>query len=131
MEVCWRVGWRFAWVCVLRVGGGGGCISSSLATSTGPLRPGASWSVAAHQRVHVGEEVKFDVILEKTMHRRPISPLGIADYCVVLLGDKRIEVEPDWRGHFTFSHRFIDVRPGSEIIVETKLYRQKGRRDQM
>ncbi len=118
--------------CVSMMAAGGGCISASLATSTGPCKPGDTWSVAGRQRAHVGEEVAFDVILQKALGGdRALSPVGIADYCVALIGDERLEAEPDWRGHFTFSHRFTDVRPGDKVEVKATLYRQKGRRDHM
>jgi|GEM_PF-2382821 len=122
-----------ATACVASLLSASGCVTASLATSTGP-RTSGDWSVARRQRAHVGEEVQFDFVLHDPLHpfqEAPLSPLGIADYCVAIIGNERIETEPDMRGHFSFSHRFTDVRTGQTVLVEAAAYRLKGRRDYM
>ena len=63
-----------------------GCISGSLATSTGPNGPQA-WSAASQQDAHVGEEVRFSFILVNPMLDRPMDPYGYVDYCVTSVGE--------------------------------------------
>lgn len=108
----------------------GGCISASLASNTGPRPPGHLWSIAGRQRMHTGEEVQFDFVLQDWA-RRLVNPLGIADYCVVTIGDERIEVTPDLEGHFQFSHAFNRLNPGDKIKVTATAFRQRGGRDYM
>jgi hypothetical protein len=108
----------------------GGCISASLATSTGPRPPGHTWSVEGRQMVHVGEEVRFDFVLQD-WRKRFIDPTGVADYCVVTLEGERHEVGPDLMGHFQFSHLFDRVEPGRDVNVEAIAMRQRGHRDFM
>ena len=116
--------------------GAGGCISASLASTTGPLPPGGTWSTAPRQRVHLGETVRFDFLLVDWLSN-PIDPLGIADYCVVFIDGERIETEPDARGHFrfqyTFDHRHSPngLAAGDRLTVEATAYRQRARRDFM
>ncbi len=78
--------------------------------------------------VHVGEEVTFDFVLQDLQKRR-VDPTGIADYCVAMIGNERIEVEPDLYGHFQFSHSFATVRPGERVKVKAVAYQQRGGRD--
>jgi len=85
-----------------------------------------------------GGEYNYDLVFNFVLHdplhpfqEAPLSPLGIADYCVAIIGNERIETEPDMRGHFSFSHRFTDVRTGQTVLVEAAAYRLKGRRDYM
>jgi len=109
---------------------GGGCISASLATNTGPRPEGRLWSMARRQQVHVGETVRFDFVLQDGAGRF-MDPTGLADYCVVIIGQERIEVTPDIRGHFQFSYTFDQVQPGDTIDVTATALRQKGGRDFM
>lgn len=107
-----------------------GCISGSLASNTGPRPRGHLWSVAGQQMMHVGEEVQFDFVLQDWA-RRLVNPLGIAEYCVVDIGNERIEVTPDVEGHFRFSRAFDQVNPGDKIKVKATAFRQRGGRDYM
>ncbi len=108
----------------------GGCTVGSLASNTGPRPPGQSWSDARHQMVHVGETVRFDFVLVDHAGRF-VHPLGLADYCVMMIGPERKDAKPDLGGHFQFTHRFDDVPTGSEIEVRASAYRQHGGRDFM
>ena len=107
-----------------------GCISGSLASSTGPRPPGNHWSVARRQMAHVGEEVHFDFLLQDWQGRF-LPPQGLADYCAVTVGYERIEVAPDIHGRFRFSHRFTRVQPGDRVELTTTAFRQRGGRDWM
>ena len=69
-----------------------GCITGSLASDTGPSPPGTFWSDAARQMVHVGEQVRFDFVLQDALRRR-VLPMGLADYSVVFVDGKRIETQ--------------------------------------
>ncbi|MCH8139173.1 MAG: hypothetical protein IH926_09540, partial [Proteobacteria bacterium] len=55
--------------------------------------------------VHVGEEVRFDFVLHDA-RKRPLSPLGLVDYCVTYLDGERVEIDSTPDGHFSFSHKF-------------------------
>ncbi|MCP4248756.1 MAG: hypothetical protein GY778_17065 [bacterium] len=105
-----------------------GCIRGSLATSTGPNGPQA-WSADNHQQAHVGEPVQFSFILIGPYQRRPLDPLGLADYCLVDVCSQRLECEPDPGGRFRFEHVLADAKPGDEIEVTVTAYRQYGQRD--
>ncbi len=105
-----------------------GCVSASLATDSGPLPPGAKWSDADRQAVHVGEEVAFDFVLSDSRNQL-VSPTGLADYCATMVGAQRIEAEPDAYGHFAFRHRFDHVRDGDVIEVRSEAFQQFGSRD--
>ena len=107
---------------------GAGCIGGSLATSTGPRVRGL-WSVAAEQHAHVGEEVLFDFVLTRPMDRRPLDPVGIADYCVLQIGEARRIAKPDFDGHFRFSHTLTDQSAGSRIKAIATAYRAVGHQD--
>ena len=108
----------------------GGCISASLASSTGPRPPGWQWSMARRQQAHVGEKVRFDFVLKDWRGRR-VKPFGLANYCATTIGSRRIEAEPDIHGHFSFTHDFSSVRPGTTLKVTTTAYQQRGGRDFM
>ncbi len=102
----------------------------SLASNTGPRPPGRLWSDADHQMVHVGETVRFDFVLVDSA-RRFVHPLGLADYCVMTIGTKRMEAEPDLAGHFRLAHTFDSAAPGQDIEVQSRAFRQRGGRDFM
>jgi hypothetical protein len=107
---------------------GTGCIGGSLATSTGP-RVRGPWSVAAEQYAHVGEEVLFDFVLTRPLDHRPLDPVGIADYCVLDVGGVQRIAEPEFDGHFRFSHTLTNQAPGSKIKATATAYHAVGRRD--
>ncbi len=107
-----------------------GCISGSLASSTGPRDPGQRWSDASRQMVACGEEVQFDFVLQD-WKRRLVSPRGVADYCVAYVGAVRIECYADVRSHFSFSHIFDRYRPGDVVTVRAVASQQRGSRDYM
>ncbi|MCH7814458.1 MAG: hypothetical protein IID40_10615 [Planctomycetes bacterium] len=107
-----------------------GCIRGSLATSTGPNGPEV-WSADNRQQAHVGEPVRFSFILIGPFQRRPLDPLGLADYCLVEVGSRRLECEPDPGGRFRFEYVLADAQPGEEIKVTVTAYRQYGQRDIM
>jgi len=106
-----------------------GCVSGSLATDTGPHPRGCVWSDASTQKMHVGEEVRFDFVLQDSTTRKFVSPMGRADYCVATIGDRRLEAEVTSTGHFQFSHTFGDIKPGDKIKVQATAYRQRAGRD--
>jgi len=115
----------------------GGCISASLATNTGPHRPEHRWSTASRQSAHVGETVHFDFVLTD-WRGRFVSPTGIADYCVAsssrlrtVIGDERLEAEPDAKGHFRFSYTLDRVRAGEKLKVTATAFQQRDSRDFM
>ena len=111
---------------VILVAAVAGC--ASLASSTGPRSQGSEWSVADLQLAHVGEEVRFDFVLLDWLGKG-MSPLGVADYAVVTIGPSTLVTEADVYGHFQFSHRLDDVRPGDRISVEASAFKQRGSRD--
>jgi len=80
--------------------------------------------------VHRGEVVQFDFVLQDARKRR-VDPTGVADYCVAFIGNERIECEPDLYGHFSFSFRFDQMRPGARIPVRANAYTLRGSRDYM
>lgn len=108
-----------------------GCVSGSLASSTGSHPGPTGWSVAPRQQVHVGETVRFDFVLTQPGSGRMIDPIGLVDYCVVAIGSDRIHVDADALGHFLFAYTFSDFRPGEETVVEARAYRIRGYRDHM
>jgi len=107
---------------------GAGCVGGSLATNSGPRSAGSRWSAAANQKIHVGETVEFDFVLHDAWQRF-VRPGGIADYCVLQIGDKRVEAIPGPYGHFDFTHTFEDVAPGAVIDVKVEAFRQRGAKD--
>jgi len=112
---------------VLCVVSGGGCISGSLATSTGQRPPGFVWSPDKRQAAHVGETVEFDFVLTDWLGRR-VDPTGIADYCVAQFDRERIEVELHPNGYFRFA-RPINFASGTSLKVDMTAYRQLAGRD--
>ncbi len=108
----------------------GGCVSASLATSTGPRPPQQHWSMAPKQSAHVGEQVVFDFVLTDWLGGF-ISPRGVADYCVAMIGDERIEAEADEKGHFRFSATADEARVGKKLKVTATAYLQQDSRDYM
>ena len=117
-------------VLVALVAAGGGCVSASLATNTGPHPPQQRWSMAGKQMAHVGETVQFDFVLTD-LWGRFVAPTGLADYCVAMIGSERTEAEPDERGHFRFSYALDRARPGDKVPVKVTAYQQRGSRDHM
>lgn len=107
-----------------------GCISASLATSTGPHPPQQRWSMAGKQMAHVGEQVHFDIVLTDWQGRFA-DPKGIADYCVVMIGGERLEAEPDAKGHFRFNYTLDRVRAGEKLKVTAAAFQQQDSRDFM
>ena len=107
-----------------------GCVSASLATSTGPRPSQQRWSTASTQQTHVGEQVHFDFVLTD-WRGRFVDPAGIADYCVVMIGSERLEAEPDAKGHFRFSHTLDRVRAGEKLKVSATAFQQQDSRDFM
>ena len=129
-----RSGWRSrrligAVVCILS-GFPIGCVSGSLASSTGPRAPGQRWSDSNQQMVLRGEEVRFDFVLQDWNHRL-VNPVGIAEYCVAFVGGYRIECEADVFGHFEFSHSFDHYKAGDVVEIQASAYHQRGSRDFM
>lgn len=115
----------------------GGCVSASLATSTGPHPPQQRWSMAAKQMAHVGETVHFDFVLTDWLGQF-VAPTGLADYCVVIpsrlrtgIGEERIEVEPDANGHFQFTYRLDHVGAGDKLKITATAFQQFDSRDFM
>ena len=107
-----------------------GCMSASLASNTGPRPLGWRWSTAPRQKAQVGDEVRFDFVLQD-WRGRFVEPLGLADYCATMIDGRRLEAEPDVHGHFTFTHEFSHVLPGTTFKVTTTAYQQRGGRDFM
>ncbi|MFH0982091.1 MAG: hypothetical protein V2A79_11175 [Planctomycetota bacterium] len=105
-----------------------GCFGGSLATSTGS-RSSGDWSIAGHQAAHVGEKVRFSFVLTQPFITHPISPAGIADYCIVALDDQNAEAEPDANGKFTLAYRMPEAWRNREIRVRATAYRQYGQPD--
>lgn len=105
-----------------------GCISGSLASSTGPRPPGLHWSDAPRQQVHVGETVTFDFVLQDAFGRR-VNPTGVADYCLATIGSDQVEAVPDAEGRFQFSRVFADLSPGQSVEARAAAHVQRGRRD--
>lgn len=122
--------WAIALAGMLAVSGGCISIKASLATDSGPSRTG--WSTLDTQLVHVGERVGFSVVLVRSMRSKaPISPLGVADYCIASVGTDMIEADLDDDGHYRFAYDIVGRRSGEVIPVSAVLYRQRGRRDIM
>ena len=86
--------------------------------------------MAGEQMGHVGETVEFNFVLVDGF-RRFVHPQGLADYCVTLAGNDRIEANPDADGCFRFSIPFENVQPGDKIKLTTTAYRQRAGRDFM
>lgn len=101
---------------------------ASLATDTGPRPPGLRWSTAGKQQFHAGETVRFDFVLHDWRNRL-IQPVGVADYCAVLVGDERIETTPDAAGHFQFDYEFDNSVAGDQVRIRATAYQTRGVRD--
>jgi hypothetical protein len=110
------------------VGLSGGCISGSLATSTGP-RVSGDWSVANEQFALAGEQVSFDYILTQPFKKHPLDPIGIADYCVLEVDRHREVAEPEYDGHFRFTQTLGNLAPGTKVNAKATAYKTFGRRD--
>ncbi len=108
----------------------GGCISGSLASNTDRHTLGFHWSDAPRQMLYVGETVEFDFVLQD-MWRQFVPPTGLADFCILTIGNERIESEPDLTGHFRFAHTFNQSAPDETIDVRATAFRQRGQRDFM
>lgn len=106
-----------------------GCVSGSLATSTGSRPDGFAWSPDPEQYAHVGEDVSFDFVLTNALDRF-LDPVGIIDYGVAVIDGERIEMEVEPTGHLTFS-REITAEVGSRLDVTVTGYRQLAGRDQI
>jgi hypothetical protein len=106
-----------------------GCVSGSLATNTGPRPADRAWSTAAVHPVHIGEVVEFDFVLTDTWGRF-VSPVGLADYAVLLIGNERLETELDSSEHFRFSHE-ISGREADRVDATAEAFRQRDSRDYM
>lgn len=129
-RVCRDAGWTgirlIAGVVVVATSG---CISGSLASSTGPRPEGFAWSTASQQQVHLGETVTFDFVLS-TISGRRIDPTGLADYCIATVGLAQSEAVADAEGRFRFTHAFADgMTPGDRVVVGVTAYQQRGSRD--
>ncbi len=108
-----------------------GCIGirGSLATDTGPSPTG--WSTLDRQFVHVGELVRFSFVITKgPRSKAPVSPIGLADYCIASANGELIEAHLNEAGHFEFGTT-IDAKHGETITVAVAAYRQRGVRDMM
>jgi len=110
--------------------GPGGCVSASLATSTGPHPLQQRWSMASTQEAHIGEQVYFDFVLTD-WRGRFLGPTGIADYCVAMIGGERVEADPDAKGHFRFSYTLDHASAGENLKVTATAYQQFDSRDFM
>lgn len=109
--------------------GSSGCITGSLATSTGPRPEGFAWSPDKQQYAHVGEDVSFDFVLTNRFGGF-VDPVGIVDYGVARFDGERIEMELDPTGHLTFT-RSISAASGDSLEVSVSAYRQLAARDQI
>lgn len=107
-----------------------GCVTGSLATTTGDLR-GGTWSIDPVQHVHVGEHVRFSFVLKKPLARDSISAIGLADYCVFRIGVDADAVPVNADGRFLYSRDFGDAKPGTPINVIATAYRTVGTQDGM
>ncbi len=107
-----------------------GCVTGSLATSTGPQSPGMPWSTASRQSAYVGETVSFEFVLQDWLHRH-VDPAGSADYCVAMIDSERIEASADIDGRFHFSCTFSNTMQDDARTVRVTAYRQRGGRDFM
>ncbi len=106
-----------------------GCISGSLATSTGSRPEGFAWSPDPKQYAHIGEHVSFDFVLTDAFDHF-VDPVGIIDYGVATMAGERIEMEVNPSGHLTFT-RPINADIGESLHVEVTAYRQLAGRDQI
>lgn len=110
--------------------GSSGCLSGSLATSSGGT-DGGKWSIARRQQVHVGETVEFSFVLKKAMSKDSIDAHGIADYCVFSIGGERVEAEIDEAGGFKTEFNFADAEDGRQVEVVASAYSTQDDRDFM
>jgi len=105
-----------------------GCISGSLASTTGDCGSGR-WSADSRQRVHVGETVEFSFALRDPLRPEATNAIGLADYCVFQIGSDRLEADIDERGRFRTACTFDDLRPDETVSVTASAYRECGGRD--
>jgi hypothetical protein len=110
--------------------GSSGCLSGSLATSSGGT-DGGKWSIAKRQRIHVGETVEFSFVLKKTLGNDSIDAHGIADYCAFSIGGNRVEAEIDDTGGFKVEYTFADVEDGGQVEVVASAFSTQDDRDFM
>lgn len=57
--------------------------------------------------------------------------MGLADYCVAMIGNERVEAEPDAKGHFKFSYSLDHGHPGDKFKVTATAFGQRDSRDFM
>lgn len=114
----------------LLVHGNSGCVSGSLATSSGDGVDG-KWSIAKRQQVHVGETVEFSFVLKKPLSNDSIDARGIADYCAFTIGGDRIEAEMDMAGGFKTEYSFAGVESGVQVEVLAEAFAMRDDRDFM
>ena len=86
--------------------------------------------MASTQAAHVGELVHFDFVLVNWLGAF-VGPTGLADYAVTMIGDDRMEAEPVGSGHFRFSYRLDNARPGEKLKVTATAFQQRDSRDYM
>lgn len=109
---------------------GAGCVSGSLATSSGAA-DGGKWSIASRQQVHVGETVEFSFVLKKPMSDESIDARGLADYCAFTIGKDRVEAELDEAGGFKADYMFDGFESGAQIEVIADAFATQNDRDFM
>ena len=107
-----------------------GCTYVSLACDTGPSEQGL-WSVAELQDAHVGETLKFSLILRERLRAGRIAALGITDYASINILEERIEVRPNINSEFLFEHRPVGLEPGRVVTVRAAAFKVKGTKDYM
>ncbi len=121
--------WSVLTCCSVLIGTGG-CLSGSLATSSGGT-DGGKWSIANRQQIHVGETVEFSFVLKKPLSNDSVSANGIADYCAFLIGGDRVESEIDDAGGFRAKYKFADVEDGAQVQVVASAFSTQDDRDFM
>lgn len=107
-----------------------GCVSGSLATSSGDAGEG-KWSIAKRQQIHVGETVEFSFVLKKAMSNESIDARGLADYCAFSIGKDRVETELDEAGGFKAEYKCDGVEAGTQIEVIADAFATQDDRDFM
>jgi len=122
--------WTMMFACCLMLTGATGCLSGSLATSSGET-DGGKWSIAKRQQIHVGETVEFSFVLKKALAKESVDASGIADYCVFSIGGDRVEAELDEAGVFKTEYKFAGVEDGQQVQVVATAYSTQDDRDFM
>jgi hypothetical protein len=74
--------------------------------------------------------VQLDLVLLDSLGQFT-NALGIADYGVAIIGNERIDSEPDLNGRFRFQYKFDGVEAGQRIDVQATAFRQRERRDSL